>query len=682
MGSVDKTLSVYKERSRNTQVESHLVTNGIDPLKAKLFASRGISHISDIRTTLDDILPIHSLSNVESAAKMLVECKLNGSRVCIVSDYDCDGATACAVLLESFSASGMNVGFLVPDREIHGYGLTESIVDDVANLVPRPEYIVTVDAGISSHAGIIKANSYGMKVIVTDHHLPGKTLPPAEIIVNPNQPDDTFQSKNIAGCGVAWYLATAYYIELCERDIEPGFEPEQLLPYVALGTVADVVTLDKNNRILVSEGMKLIRQGLCSPGIIMLASIGDKDFTLEDLTTQNIGFQIGPRINAAGRLKNMTSGILCLTTKDQSFSNILALDLVATNEERKEIQKTMHLEAERLSTPEFTDLNKKSVIVFCPEFHKGVVGIVAGKLKDANYLPAFVLTESNTGDLVGSGRSIPGFHLKHALDEVNASFPGLLQKFGGHAMAAGVTITKGCLNQFSEAFDSICQKYLTEELLVEKIEFDGEFDTANFTPNFIRDLNSEIWGQGFLAPLFVNTIKIDDRKIVGKDQNHMQLAGTMGDRKVRLIAFSMADRYDDLTPEVKIAHQPTVKKYNDFDQLQLQVAYFPDLKRLTSEDRIQNQLAEIQNSENLARIQSEKKAAHLLAQKAKNQRRKQKIDSQNLSLLEEFCEKSESNPTSRGLLSRVRIIREATTGESQDKFMERKSTPSIRRSSM
>lgn len=661
----------FRERKISPIIETELIASGLQPLQARLFASRGITNIKDIRSTLADILPIHSLKNVEIAAKKLADLRESGARVCIVSDYDCDGATACSVLLEAFRASGVNIDFLVPDREIHGYGLTASIVNDVANLPAKPEYIITVDAGISSHDGVLRAKEHGIKVIITDHHLAGSTLPDADIIVNPNQPGDSFESKNIAGCGVAWYVATAYYIELCDRGIDPGFEPEDLLPYVAMGTVADVVILDKNNRILVSEGLSRIRKGQCSPGIVALAGAGKRTIELSELTTQDIGFQLGPRINAAGRLKTMKTGIDCLTTKDSNLAISLAAELNETNELRKQIQEGMLVEAEKLTTPTVSNGEAKSIVIFCPEFHKGIIGIVAGKLKELHYRPTFVITTAKNGGYVGSGRSIPGFHLKHALDELTVLHEGVLSKFGGHAMAAGVSIAEGKLGDFIKAFDAICDKHLTRDILEAIVEHDGNFPTDCLSTDLIKSINSEVWGQGFLAPLFVDQFIVKDRKLLSEGK-HLKLTGSLGSKPMNVIAFSMGDRHDDIPKLLTIAHQPNINKYDGKENIQLQVSYFPGLLKLTPEQIAKDtQVAEME-----ATAQAE------IAKKRILEVKKAQLSRVSLraSALVERNERLNATDDSGailqvkpgGLLSRVQAVRMASTGETEADMLIRR----------
>lgn len=623
---------------------------GISPLIADLFAKRGIAEPLDVQADLEDLLPPEGLLNCQAMADFLVTCREKGSRVLIISDYDCDGATACSVLLDAFQDSGMNSGFLVPNREIHGYGLTPEIVEEAAVLEPRPEFIITVDAGISSNAGVKRANELGIQVLITDHHLAPPELPDALLIVNPNQPGDLFKSKHIAGCGVAWYVATAYYEALVAKGLEPGFEPEQLLPYVALGTVADVVSLDKNNRILVKEGLRRIRHGECSLGIKALAVVGKREIELPDMTTQDFGFALGPRINAAGRLDWMNTGIQCLTTKNLEQAVQLAQVLNDTNEERKRIQEEMVVEAERIKDPEVVSGNTFSVAVFNPDFHKGVVGIVAGRMKETYYRPTFVLTQAKHGDYVGSGRSIPGFHLKHALDELHVGHPGLLPKFGGHAMAAGVTVAAGRLEEFTTAFEAVCKAHLTPELLEIKLEHDGPFPPDSLTPDAIRELHSQVWGQGFPYPLFVDTVSITECKQLSEGK-HLKLAGELGTTKLGMIAFSHGDRLADMEQSVTVAHQPGINKFAGKESIQLQVSHFPGLPRLTAEFVAERTAREA--------LEAAERAA---ARRAKVVKDASEQAARIAARTEAASVSAEGAPKKGGLLDRLRRAKEATGG--------------------
>lgn len=575
--------TILVERPANNLVAARLKARGLDDLLARIYAARGVTDIREVRGGYEDLLPWSSMKNVAEMASYLADCVVQQRRVLIVSDYDCDGAAACSILHMAFGGVGMNHGYMVPDRMVHGYGLTPAIVDEAAALEPRPEVIITVDNGISSHAGVERARELGIEVLVTDHHLAPEVLPNARLIVNPNQPGCQFESKNIAGCGVAWYVARALVEEMRDRGMDPGFCPSELLSYVALGTVADVVKLDRNNRILVSEGLKLIRQGHCAPGVLALAQVAGKN--PEVLSCADIGFGIGPRINAAGRLAHMGSGIRCLTTLDQNEAADLARSLHETNEERKEIQKEMveqaFLQAKRLATAAINKSGSdrwglRSIVVYDSDWHEGVVGIVAGRLKEDLHRPTIVMTDAHDGDIKGSARSIPGFHLKHALDELHVRYPGILKKFGGHAMAAGMTIDGSRLGEFIEAFEVICREHLTEDLMTKKLVHDGALPERHFTLETVRALSQEVWGQGFEEPVFVNTLDIDEAKVIGQDKTHLKLIARVGDVQVDAMAFGKADLVPGLSPRMTIAFKAQVNAFRGEERLQLLVEALPE----------------------------------------------------------------------------------------------------------
>lgn len=522
------------------------------------------------------------MKNVRAMASYLVDCVVTRKRVLIVSDYDCDGATACAVLAMAFGGAGMNFGYMVPDRIKHGYGLTPDIVEEAVALDPSPDVIITVDNGISSFDGVNRANELGIEVLVTDHHLAPPVLPAAKLIVNPNQVGCDFPSKHIAGCGVAWYVARAFLEEMRSRDLDPGFDPSELLSYVALGTVADVVKLDRNNRILVSEGLKLIRQEQCAPGVIALARVSGKD--VNSLTCSDIGFGLGPRINAAGRLAHMGAGIECLTTLDPDRATALARNLDVTNQQRKEIQRGIAdqalIQALRLMTRETTpatdEYGRRSLVVFHKEWHEGVVGVVAGRLKEDRHRPTVVMTKTHDNAIKGSGRSIPGFHLKHALDEINAKHPGVLLKFGGHAMAAGMTIAEDRLEEFREALEAICQRDLTPEMLTKRLMHDGELPASCFTVQQIHELSQEVWGQGFEEPVFLNKFVIADSRVIGQDKTHLKMTAKVGQAEVDVMAFGQADLAEGLAAEMTVAFKPQLNTFRGQTKLTALVDLMPE----------------------------------------------------------------------------------------------------------
>lgn len=586
--SIDVASTLVVPRQCDHASYARLVRDGVPELLARLYASRGISARADIDCNYADLLPVDAMHNARAAGGYLADCLDQQRRVLIVSDYDCDGATACSVLVMAFGAMGMNFDYLVPDRMVHGYGLTPAIVEEAASLEPKPEVIITVDNGISSHAGIERARELGIEVIVTDHHLAPQDLPPARLIVNPNQADCDFPSKNIAGCGVAWYVARALVEEVESRGQDPGFDPAELLSYVALGTVADVVKLDRNNRILVSIGLDYIRKGLCAPGILALAAVSGKNY--ETLSCSDIGFGLGPRINAAGRLAHMGAGIECLTTLEPEAADALAAHLHVTNEERKEIQRSMVEEAmgqaDNLLSTSWRNAAAeapRSIVVFNPEWHEGVVGIVAGRIKEERHRPTVVMTMASDGNIKGSARSIPGFHLKHALDEINITHPGVLLKFGGHAMAAGMTIAADKLEVFREALEDVCRT-IPEDLLTKTVNVDGALPARFFEESTIRHLSMQVWGQGFEEPIFLNSVAVHEAKVIGSDKSHLKISGSLpGDsRKFDVMAFGRAAYAEEVIRmgELKLAFKAGLNEFRGRVSLQLLVELLPQQMRL------------------------------------------------------------------------------------------------------
>lgn len=566
---------MLQERASKPVYEARLRGAGISPLLAKLFASRGASTPMEARAGYEHLLPVSAMKNVLEMANYLADCVVTKKRVLIVSDYDCDGATACAVLVMAFGASGMNFDFLVPDRQIHGYGLTPAIVEEAAALEVRPDVIITVDNGISSVAGVARAVELGIEVLVTDHHLAPDVLPAARLIVNPNQPGCTFPSKDIAGCGVAWYVARALVEELADRNLDPGFDPAELLSYVALGTVADVVKLDKNNRILIREGLSLIREGICAPGVLALARVAGKNH--KALSCSDIGFGIGPRINAAGRLDHMKAGIECLTTLDTLNAQELAKRLDKTNEERKDIQMEIVEEAVLQASAAMGNGSAEcySIVAYNPEWHEGVVGIVAGRIKEDRHRPTIVMCEASDGDIKGSGRSIPGFHLKHALDKINIRHPGILKKFGGHAMAAGMTIDRERLSEFKEALETVCQEELTPDLLVKTIKHDGEISAETFTIDEITAMSLEVWGQGFEEPVFLNNVTVNEVTQIGELKNHLRINGTLNEQDATILGFGFGHLAENIPQSIAIAFKPQVNNFRGEQSLQMLIEHIP-----------------------------------------------------------------------------------------------------------
>ena len=500
---------------------------GVHPLLARLFAARGVSTQDDLDEGLARLLPPAGLKGAHEAAALLADAIAAGERICIVADYDCDGATACAVGLRGLALLGAtNVGYLVPDRVVDGYGLTPPIAERVA--ATGAQVLVTVDNGIASVAGVARAQALGLKVLVTDHHLPGEELPSADVIVNPNQPGCGFDSKSLAGVGVMFYVLMALRAELRTRGAWPdGQQPklDTLLPLVALGTVADVVRLDANNRRLVAQGLKRIRAGQLPVGMSALFSVAARAYP--KATTFDFGFALGPRINAAGRLADMTLGIELLRTDDAARADELARQLDAINRERREIEGGMRDQAMEIAEGLFDDSEAppSALAVFDPDFHEGVVGIVAARLKDKLHRPTFVFAGSaapgHEHELKGSGRSIAGFHLRDALDLVAKRHPGVLLKFGGHAMAAGCTIAEEHFDTFDQALQQVAAEWLDEATLTRRIETDGPLPPEYRRADVVDTLHQAVWGQGFAPPVFSEEVDVISQRLVG--ERHLAL---------------------------------------------------------------------------------------------------------------------------------------------------------------
>jgi len=500
---------------------------GVHPLLARLYAARGISQATTLDVALAHLLPPTSLKGIEAAAVLLADAMAADKKLCIVADYDCDGATACAVAVRGLRLLGARqVSYIVPDRVVDGYGLTPPIAERVK--ASGADVLITVDNGIASVDGVAKARALGLQVLVTDHHLPAAVLPEADAIVNPNQPGCTFESKSLAGVGVMFYVLLVLRAELRKRGVftaEQQPKLDTLLPLVALGTVADVVKLDANNRRLVAQGLARVRKGQMPAGMSALfVASGRQSATC---TSQDFGFALGPRINAAGRLSDMTLGIECLTTDDVGRATDLATQLDRINRERREIEGDMREQALELAQEMFDPEEEppSALCVFDPDFHEGVVGIVASKLKDLHHRPTFVFAPSQAAgkghELKGSGRSIPGFHLRDALDLVAKRHPGVLLRFGGHAMAAGCTLEEDNLATFEEALQQVAAEWLDAATLQRRLETDGPLLPEYRRPELADTLAREVWGQGFAPPTFSENIEVLGQRLVG--EKHLAL---------------------------------------------------------------------------------------------------------------------------------------------------------------
>lgn len=529
-------MTTIQTRQADPLVVEQLMQDGLTPLLARVYAARGVSRASEAAGTLAELLPYTSLRQCEETATLIAEAMEMDARFHIVADYDCDGATACSVVLRAMRGFGALIDYTVPDRQIHGYGLTPSIVQDVAAIEPRPHYIITVDNGIASNAGVEEAMRLGMDVLVTDHHLPGATLPPARCMVNPNHPECSFESKNMAGVGVAFYVMWALRDELARRGHPGGdFDIFSLLPLVAVGTVADVVKLDRNNRILVDLGLKMIRKRLCQPGILAIAAVAGRD--VSKLSTSDIGFAIGPRINAAGRLETMHAGIECLTSDDIGRVTDLANELNAINASRREVEAGVVAEAiEQLVAN--TTAEGYTVALHAEGWHEGVIGIAAGRIKERLYRPTFIFTTNSAGELKGSGRSIPGFHLRDAMDLVSKRDPDVFLKFGGHAMAAGATIRPGKFEAFRTLFEEVARELMTPDVLEQVLETDGELTLADMTLRTVSSIAPAVWGQGFPEPCFQGHFRVKMARRIGKDQKHLSLVLDVDGQEMKAVRFN------------------------------------------------------------------------------------------------------------------------------------------------
>ena len=505
---------------------------GVHPLLAQLYAARGVRTADELDEGLARLLSPTTLLGAKEAAALLANAIEKNQHICIVADYDCDGATACAVAMRGLRLLGAkNVSYLVPDRVVDGYGLTAPIADRVK--ASGSDVLVTVDNGIASFDGVARAKALGMQVLVTDHHLPALSdgsigLPDADVIVNPNQPGCGFESKSIAGVGVMFYVLLALRAELRERGVFTQLDQPKvdvLLPLVALGTVADVVKLDANNRRLVAQGLKRIRSGHLPAGIASLFTAAGRKANIA--TTFDFGFALGPRINAAGRLADMTLGIECLLTDDAARADALAKTLDGINRERRDIEADMREQAQ-LAADAMIDVDDEpppAIAIYEPSFHEGVVGIVASRIKDKLHRPTFVFAasqaEGRSHEIKGSGRSIAGFHLRDALDLVAKRQPGVLLKFGGHAMAAGCTIEEKNFELFEHTLQQVARERLDAATLTRRIDTDGPLAAEFRRTDIVDTLHKEVWGQGFAAPTFSEEVEVVSQRLVG--EKHLAL---------------------------------------------------------------------------------------------------------------------------------------------------------------
>lgn len=545
---------------------------------AKILASRGVSSPRALDTAFSQMLPANDLTNIHQAVKLLDQAIDNQQKILIIGDFDCDGATSTALMMRVLTEMGAEVNFLVPDRFKYGYGLTPEIVD-LGVATYQPDIIVTVDNGISSHAGVEKAKKYGLTVIITDHHLTTKQNPNADAVVNPNQLGCDFASKNLVGVGVAFYVLG----NLAKVRRQAGKSSTQVSKYldlVALGTVADVGVLDHNNRILVHHGLKAIQQGQCCVGILALLAQAGRDFT--QISVQDFGFIIAPRINAAGRMDNMRIGIECLLTDDWQTAQSLAYQLDNLNKERRQVEQTMRQQADNiLANLGENRQQKRCITLYQDDWHQGVIGIVAGRLKEKYHLPAIVFAPADTdaiGDddiIKGSARSIEGVHIRDAIERVAEGHPDLISHFGGHAMAGGLTIKKSHFHDFCQAFDNVMREF-SDDIFAETFYTDGELQPDDFSIEFVDLINHiSIWGHGFLPPIFDGVFVIQDFRVL--KEKHLKLWLNRADLAFTLEAIWFnadftQDDFDTIERGVSKIHLLYVLEKNEFNgQVKLQL---------------------------------------------------------------------------------------------------------------
>jgi single-stranded-DNA-specific exonuclease len=539
-----------------------LAAAGVAPVLARVYAARGVRAVGELDLELARLPTWNTLKGIDTAVARLARAIEQRERLLIVADYDADGATACAIGVHGLRAMGARVDFLVPNRFEFGYGLTPEIVALAAQR--EPALIITVDNGIASVDGVAAAQARGIDVLITDHHLPGAQLPATPWIVNPNQPGCSFPCKHLAGVGVMFYVLTALRALLrAQGRFADGSEPNlaALLDLVALGTIADVVQLDQTNRILVGQGLQRIRAGRMQPGVRALFASAGRDPVRA--TAYDLGFVAGPRLNAAGRLADMSIGIACLLAEDAASAGPLAAVLDELNRTRREVEAAMHEQAlDGLDATVAED--HYTLCVYRPEWHQGVVGIVASRLKDRFHRPTIVFARGADGELRGSGRAIPGFHLRDALDLVAKRAPQTIARFGGHAYAAGLTLPESALPRFAAEFERVAREWLSPAALRQTLETDGELDPAELTLGLAQEIADRVWGQGFPAPVFDGEFAVLEQKIVG--EKHLRL-GLQAHGRAR--AAMLFNERGPLPERIRAAYRVELHHYQGLSSLQL-----------------------------------------------------------------------------------------------------------------
>lgn len=565
---------MQKEIVRRPRVDDAYLPSHLSPLIKQLYASRGVNNAQELELQVANLAPVTSMKGLDAGCELLAFAITHQQKIIVIGDFDADGATSTALMMSALSMLGStNHDFLVPNRFEYGYGLTPEIVEIAA--AKGAQILVTVDNGISCHQGVNRAKELGLKVIITDHHLPGANLPLADAIINPNQKDCSFPSKSLAGVGVAFYFMLALRKYLRDSgwfNVNQIAEPNiaQLLDLVALGTVADVVSLDANNRILVEQGLKRIRAGATRPGISALIEIANR--VQSQLVASDFGFALGPRINAAGRLDDMAFGINCLLAKDMSTARMMAAELDHLNKARREIEQGMQAEAEAVMKQlNFTEEALPSAIsLFDDTWHQGVIGIVAGRLKEKFHRPCIVFAAVEDSDEIkGSARSIPGLHIRDVLEHIDTLYPDLIIKYGGHAMAAGLSIKKSGFEQFQSVFNEVANKFLTQDMLQGIILSDGELPNDHYTISFAQELQAAgPWGQNFPEPVFDDVFKIVQQRIVG--EKHLKLMLEKDGIQLDAIAFNI-----------------DLKRWPNFEAKQVHVAFKLDVNEFRNQQSVQ-----------------------------------------------------------------------------------------------
>lgn len=559
------------QRHVPAQIEQHLRASGISPLMARLLAARGVKEAHQLSANLSNLLPPDTLTNNQTMAKLLADAIAANKKLLVIGDYDADGATATAVAVKGLRAFGATVDFLVPNRFEYGYGLTPEIVALAA--MQKPDVIVTVDNGIASVDGVAAANKLGIQVLITDHHLPGQVTPQAACIINPNQHGCDFSSKNLAGVGVMFYGLLCLRAELRERGAfvekaEPNLT--ELLDLVALGTVADLVKLDDNNRILVEQGLRRIRAGACSQGILALLRVSGRQH--QNINAQDLGFYVGPRLNAAGRLDDMTLGIQCLLADSEMEATQIAQQLHDLNLQRRGIETDMQ-DSANISLDELDVEKKFTISMYQADWHQGVIGILASRIKERYHRPVIAFADAGEaieghGLVKGSGRSIAGLHLRDALDLLSKHQPDLIIKFGGHAMAAGLTIRQADFERFNQSFEAVVRSLITESDLKSVLEVDGSLQSDEISFHTAQALENQVWGQGFAPPLFYDEFEVLNQRVVG--EKHLKLSLKKSSVVIDAIYFNQTEF---LGSRIEAAYQLQTNSYNGINKAQLNLRH-------------------------------------------------------------------------------------------------------------